>query len=122
MGPKASVEVGQGETRLLADANQPRPQGREREELRECAGERVAGAGGSLLADSERKSKRAGRPRGEQSLDWWAIEPDVGRVAHGIPSRVDRLRALGNAVVPQVVECIGRAIMETEYQAQGASE
>jgi DNA (cytosine-5)-methyltransferase 1 len=31
---------------------------------------------------------------------WWATEPDVGRVAHGIPRRVDRLRGLGNAVVP----------------------
>lgn len=31
----------------------------------------------------------------------WAVEPDVGRVAHGIPFRVDRLRGLGNAVVPQ---------------------
>jgi DNA (cytosine-5)-methyltransferase 1 len=32
----------------------------------------------------------------------WQPEPDVGRVAHGIPSRVDRLRGLGNAIVPQV--------------------
>lgn len=31
---------------------------------------------------------------------WWATEPDVGRVAHGVPARVDRLRGLGNAVVP----------------------
>lgn len=31
----------------------------------------------------------------------WAVEPDVGRVAHGIPQRVDRLRCLGNAVVPE---------------------
>ena len=31
----------------------------------------------------------------------WSVEPDVGRVANGIPSRVDRLRSLGNAVVPQ---------------------
>ena len=44
----------------------------------------------------------------------WRSEPDVGRVAHGVPSRVDRLRALGNAVVPQIPEIIGRAIMQAE--------
>jgi DNA (cytosine-5)-methyltransferase 1 len=42
--------------------------------------------------------------------DWWETEPDVGRVADGIPHRVDRLRGLGNAVVPQVAEYIGRLI------------
>ncbi len=47
---------------------------------------------------------------------WWNIEPDVGRVAHGIPNRVDRLKQLGNAVVPQVVEEIGRAIMKVEHE------
>jgi DNA (cytosine-5)-methyltransferase 1 len=46
----------------------------------------------------------------------WAVEPDVGRVAHGLPSRVDRLRCLGNAVVPQVAEVIGRAIIQAESQ------
>jgi len=48
-----------------------------------------------------------------KSFEWWAVEPDVGRVAHGVPQRVDRLKQLGNAVVPQVVEVIGRAIMES---------
>lgn len=42
---------------------------------------------------------------------WWEVEPDVGRVAYGVPSRVDRLKGLGNAVVPQIPELIGRAIM-----------
>lgn len=42
---------------------------------------------------------------------WWPPEPDVGRVAHGIPSRMDRLRGLGNAVVPQVAEYIGRIVI-----------
>ena len=41
----------------------------------------------------------------------WASEPDVGRVAHGVPSRVDRLKSLGNAVVPQIPELIGHAIL-----------
>jgi DNA (cytosine-5)-methyltransferase 1 len=34
---------------------------------------------------------------------WWAAEPEVGRVAHGIPQRVDRIRCLGNSVVPEQV-------------------
>ena len=45
----------------------------------------------------------------------WQIEPNVGRVAHGVPSRVDRLRGIGNAVVPQVAEVIGRLVM-SDYQ------
>jgi DNA (cytosine-5)-methyltransferase 1 len=49
---------------------------------------------------------------GYAGWQWWEIEPDVGRVAHGIPSRVDRLRGLGNAVVPQVAEVIGRLVIE----------
>jgi site-specific DNA-cytosine methylase len=46
--------------------------------------------------------------------DWWHIEPDVGRVAHGIPARVDRLKGLGNAIVPQIAEWIGQRILEAE--------
>jgi DNA (cytosine-5)-methyltransferase 1 len=47
----------------------------------------------------------------------WRVEPAVGRVANGVPNRVDRLRALGNAVVPQVAEWIGRRIVEVEEAA-----
>ena len=47
----------------------------------------------------------------------WSTEPDVGRVAHGVPDRSHRLAALGNSVVPQIPELIGRAILEAEAAA-----
>jgi DNA (cytosine-5)-methyltransferase 1 len=41
----------------------------------------------------------------------------VGRVAYGVPNGVDRIAALGNAVVPQIPELIGRAILEAKAAA-----
>jgi len=46
----------------------------------------------------------------------WATEPKICRVADGIPNRSHRLKCLGNAVVPQIPELIGRAIMEHELE------
>jgi DNA (cytosine-5)-methyltransferase 1 len=73
---------------------------------------------------SEGLPRPRGGKRGDQEQDipettrgWWQAEPAVGRVAHGVPDRVDRLRCLGNAVVPQVAEVIGRAILEFESVA-----
>lgn len=42
---------------------------------------------------------------------WWSGEPRIQRVAHGPPDRVDRLTAIGNAVVPAVAELVGRWIL-----------
>ena len=50
---------------------------------------------------------------------FWLPEPDVGRVAHGIPNRVDRLKGLGNAIVPQVAYQIIRTMIESEEQFIG---
>jgi DNA (cytosine-5)-methyltransferase 1 len=52
---------------------------------------------------------------------WWSVEPELGRVAHGIPNRSHRLKALGNAVVPQIVEVFGRAIIAIQ-EAHPAQE
>jgi DNA (cytosine-5)-methyltransferase 1 len=41
-------------------------------------------------------------------------EPNIPRVATGIPDRVNRLKALGNSIVPQIVYNIGLAILEEE--------
>jgi len=63
------------------------------------------------VADANRESLgRFAESRGQRGQ--WAVEPDVGRVADGVPSRVDRLRCLGNAVVPQLAEWIGRRILD----------
>jgi DNA (cytosine-5)-methyltransferase 1 len=35
-----------------------------------------------------------------EQRDWWDVEPNVGRVAHGVAARVDRLKAIGNGQVP----------------------
>ena len=90
-----------------------------------CEGQ--AGQGACDVADAAGDGRKQGKPNGRRGSEraqawkehrpgsgdrWWAVEPDVGRVAHGVPSRVDRLRGLGNAVVPQIVELIGRRIIE----------
>jgi len=60
------------------------------------------------------------QPRGSDSWGGrgcnWETEPDVGRVAHGIPRRVDRLKGLGNAIVPQIAMNIGLAIKEEDNE------
>ena len=64
----------------------------------------------------EREGQDATRQRSEEwaklgRSKWWDVEPDVCRVANGIPNRVDRLRGLGNAVVPQVAELVGKMVI-----------
>lgn len=82
----------------VAYAHCPRLEGWLSAELRKCASELLTGAS---------------RPSGSVATAWF-IEPNVGRVADGVPNRAHRLRALGNAVVPQIPEIIGRAILAYE--------
>lgn len=72
---------------------------------------------GELPAVEETGESRTDHGGGAQkyvSGQWWPTEPNVGRVAHGIPARVDRLKCLGNAVVPQQFYPIFQAIADTE--------
>ena len=94
-------------------------------------GEEVSVRGGEDVADTQSEQSTPDDNGGEQgavsepqqvqprgSDSWggrgcnWETEPDVGRVAHGIPRRVDRLKGLGNAIVPQIAMNIGLAIKE----------
>jgi len=62
--------------------------------------------------EGQRVTKRIQTKRSAtSSASRWLPEPNVGRVAHGVRRRVDRLKALGNAIVPQIAEEIGHAIV-----------
>ena len=120
-----------GEVWIMAHADNQGLQRWERGELRECANQQFAGPRGAFMADtgkSERwRAARTGRRIGEYGETQsngrrrngaangiWLPEPDVGRVANGIPRRVDRLRCLGNAIVPQVAYQLIKRMIEAE--------
>jgi len=73
----------------------------------------VTDANSSRLEEQRRSFTTEQENQASQCGRWWDIEPDVGRVAHGVPKRVDRLKCLGNSVVPQIPFVIGLAIKET---------
>lgn len=109
-----------GETQPVADPDGCRRQAWDGNLSTTRYGHPFASSSGDVLCDADRQSLAVGQSVGCDDVekfaptigaDWWAIEPDVGRVAHGVPKRVDRLKGLGNAVVPQIPELIGRAIM-----------
>jgi DNA (cytosine-5)-methyltransferase 1 len=69
--------------------------------------ERLQGRSEHIRQEKERRSN-AGHHRQEAcsnggNIEWWHTEPNVGRVANGVASRVDRLKAIGNGQVPAVV-------------------
>lgn len=68
-------------------------------------------------AESQQTDREAVRRWNIDGRAQWAVEPDVGRVAHGVPARVDRLKCLGNAVVPQQFCPIFAAIAAVEQEA-----
>ena len=71
--------------------------------------------GGDVANAYGQQARRTPEPRSQHRE--WVPEPNVGRVAHGVPRRVDRLKGLGNAVVPQVVEALGRLILAAHATA-----
>lgn len=114
----ASKPSGSGEQQQeLADATEQRLEGQQRTQP-EGAGNRPPDSGGGVPDSDQQRLEGQwviARRTGPKLCDFgdycrWEPEPNVGRVAHGIPSRVDRLKGLGNAIVPQVAYEILREI------------
>lgn len=78
----------------------------------------IFGPGGRRqLADRRRRATQPGVGGAPDGISRWldgSWEAGVDRVTRGVPNRVSRLKCLGNAVVPQVAEFVGRRIMESE--------
>jgi len=110
-----------GESITLADSNGGMRERRTDQPERKAQGRASAGGSREGVPDADGERSTAGLPEQEQREEgiagisndghpgrpcvgsWWESEPDVGRVAHGVAARVDRLRALGNGQVPAVV-------------------
>jgi DNA (cytosine-5)-methyltransferase 1 len=80
--------------------------------------QRLQGQRRELGLVSKREAKHTTRRGGKEvrARKVWLPEPPVGRVADGIPRRVDRLRGLGNAIVPQIAQRIGETILHGSSQ------
>lgn len=107
----------------MADANCKRLQGREQpgtSDTAEDAGEHPPRGSAGECCEAIHYTMRGGQPgqhgrwESQELADGrcWAIEPGVGRVVNGLPNRVDRLKCLGNAVVPQQAYPIFKALKE----------
>jgi DNA (cytosine-5)-methyltransferase 1 len=109
LGEQSFPESGNGSrAQALAHANSQRR--REARELRPNeSAQRIAG-GGEALADAHLSGCEEQRCPVADGAEhqaakcgaWWATEPDLGRVAHGVAARVDRLKAIGNGQVSGV--------------------
>ena len=75
--------------------------------------EGLQGYGQSDSLERKQKESIAAKSYIETNRGWWSVEPNVGRVAHGVPDRVDRTKALGNAVIPQLAYAIGISIIKS---------
>ncbi len=83
-----------------------------------CRADQVADANIKRCNNSSQRLDKVSEPtsRDEQTerskAENWNIEPPVGRLAHGVSRRVDRLKGLGNSIVPQIADLLFRRIKE----------
>ena len=96
-----------GSTTGAADSKR----GQERIPAKPFDGSSIVDYSDSLGLSGHNRRKQLPQP---ENRCWWPAEPNVGRVANGVPARVDRLKCLGNAVVPQQFYPFFKYIAEIE--------
>ena len=100
---------------LLGRYGCPNCEGEGLEDVADTPVERVEGIGASGQQKSQTHEGQGLSLCGSESDQRvWLSEPSVGRVANGIPGRVDRLKQLGNSIVPQLAAQLFRCIREIE--------
>jgi DNA (cytosine-5)-methyltransferase 1 len=109
LNPNRSKEIGQSGVRSKI--------GRGSEDVANTKSEGLQDVGGcSELVREQDRRHLLETSSSATGTNFWEPEPNVGRVANGIPQRVDRLKALGNAIVPQIAMRIAFTIKEIEAQ------
>jgi DNA (cytosine-5)-methyltransferase 1 len=136
MDKRKTFSVNNGNTRIVAHSDSVNWSPNEGKPNAKADGRDKSSGGGEVMAYAECKRQQGQRINERSSnttedktrqASWfingserrsqpgnWLPEPSVGRVVDGVPGRVDRLKQLGNAVVTQIPEVIGRFIMEIE--------
>lgn len=120
--PRTAESGDDGEREFVAHTDRQRRKGEPRGTPRRRSPEDESGSGGEVATDAASPGLpdgqgRCARPEhegrsGADGSGWWNTQPDVGRVAHGVASRVDRLKALGNGQVPAVAATAWRLLSE----------
>jgi DNA (cytosine-5)-methyltransferase 1 len=121
IGRRLAEEIGRFQRMAIERCSCPLPNANG-DDIRQQPISELGGDGSAITRPDGENRKMAhadSEPQEWPSIAWcerhpWAFEPEVGRVANGVPGRVDRLKQLGNAVVPQIPEIIGRAIIQAE--------
>ena len=109
-----SSDVGEHRKHQTERNGQSETRGESSEELANTNSERLEGLrqSSSQFNETSSSTSRSEERQGQVDQGWWSVEPNVGRVAHGVSGRVHRLKGLGNSIVPQIAEEIGKAIIK----------
>ena len=113
------IDASGGNTRGVSDSSE---QQRERLSKKTVCGERTLSGEPRRGSSDEREvaPTLGALGRVADGFSLWLDEPRIGRTAVGVVKRADRLRCLGNAIVPQVAKVVAERVLEIEANIRKA--